>query len=105
MPQIQSTKVAAVAGTGSSANLVASSAGQSIRVWQLLATGTTTDTVSIVFTQAGTATTVKVAVTNGTTTLPYSGAPWAVADVGTGVTFTAAATTTVVAYYTQGIGG
>lgn len=99
------TLVAAVAGTGSSANLVASSAGQSIRIWQLLVTGTTTDTVSIVFTYAGTATTIKVAVTNGTTVLPMSGVPWAVADVATAVTFTAAATTTVTAYYTKGIGG
>jgi hypothetical protein len=105
MPQLQSTKVAVVAGTGSSANLVASSTGKSIHVWQLLVTGTTTDTVSIVFTQAGTATTIKVAVTNGTIVLPYTGAPWAIADVGTGITFTAAATTTLSAYYTIGIGG
>jgi hypothetical protein len=105
MPQIQSTLVAVVAGTGSSANLVASTAGQGIRVWQLLVTGTTTDTASIVFTVAGTATTIKVAVTNGSTVLPATGVAWAVADIGTAVTFTAAATTTVTAYYTKGIGG
>jgi len=105
MADIRSTLVAAVAGTGSSANLVASSAGKAIRIWQLLVSGTTTDTASIVFTQAGTATTIKVAVTNGTATLPYTGSPWAVADVGTGITFTAASTTTVSAYYTIGIGG
>ena len=105
MPQIQSTLVAAVAGTGSSANLVASAAGKSIHIWQMLVAGTTTDTASIVFTQAGTATTIKVAVTNGTAVLPYTGSAWAVADVGTGITFTAASTTTVSAYYTKGIGG
>jgi hypothetical protein len=44
----------AVAGTGSSANLIASTAGQSIRVWQLVITGTVADTVSITFTAAGT---------------------------------------------------
>jgi hypothetical protein len=103
--QLINPLVAVVAGTGSSANLVASAAGQSIHVWQLLVTGTTTDTASIVFTNAGVATTIKVAVTNGTATLPATGCPWCIADVATGVTFTAAATTTVTAYYTKGIGG
>ena len=50
----------AVAGTGSAANLVASSSGQSIRVFQLIASGTGNDTVSLSFTAAGTATTAKI---------------------------------------------
>jgi hypothetical protein len=101
------TLVAAVAGTGSSANLVASSAGQSIRIWQLLISGTAADaTVVITFTAAGTATTIKAALPNaGVTVLPMTGVPWAIADVATAVTFTAASTTTVTAYYTKGIGG
>jgi len=100
--QVTKTLVAAVVGTASSANLVASSAGQSITVWQLIVAGTAADTASIVFTNAGTATTIKVTVPG---ILAASGVPWAVSDVGTGVTFTAAATTTVTAYYTKGIGG
>ena len=99
-----STLTAVVAGTGSSANLVASASGQGISVWQLLVNGTTVDTASIVFTQAGVQKTVKVTVQNGTVVLPMSGVPWFKADVGTGVTFTAASTTTVTAYYTQGAG-
>jgi hypothetical protein len=34
-----------------------------------------------------------------------TGAPWAIADTGTAVTFTAASTSTVCAYYTKAIGG
>ena len=98
----QPTLVAVVAGTGSSANLVASSSGQRIRVWQLLMAGTTTDTASIVFTTAGVATTIKVAVTNGTAVLGNTGSPWCDADPGTAVTFTAASTSTLSAYYTKG---
>lgn len=101
------TLVAAVAGTGSSASLVASAAGQSIRVWQLLISGTAADaTVVITFTVAGTATTIKAALPNaGVTVLPMTGVPWCTADVATAVAFTAASTTTVTAYYTKGIGG
>ena len=97
----------AVAGTGSSANLIAATAGQSIRVWQLLISGTAADaTVVITFTAAGTATTIKAALPNaGCTGLPMTGVPWAIADVGTAVSFTAATTTTVTAYYSKGIGG
>ena len=101
------TLVAAVAGTGSSASLVASTAGQSIRIWQLLISGTAADaTVVITFTAAGTATTIKAALPNaGVTVLPMTGVPWAIADTGTAVAFTAATTTTVSAYYTKAIGG
>ena len=100
------TLSAAVAGTGSSANLVASTAGQSIRIWQLIASGTAADTTGVItFTAAGTAVTIKFTVGTSPTVLPMTGVPWAIADVGTAVTFTAASTTTVSAYYTKGIGG
>lgn len=104
--QITECLSAAVAGTGSSANLVASATGKSIRVWQLICAGTATDTVSLVSTVAGTATTAKVQVlANTSVVLPATGVPWAAADTGTAVTFTAASTTTLTAYYTEGFGG
>jgi len=94
----------AVAGTGSAANLVASSAGQGIRVWQLIASGTANDTVSLSFTVAGVATTAKIGLlANTSAILPMTGVPWAQADTGTAVQFTAASTTTVTAYYSKGI--
>lgn len=100
------TQVVAVAGTASSANLVGSTAGQSIRIWQLIASGTAADTTGVItFTYAGTATTIKFTVGSSPTILPMTGVPWAVADTGTAITFTAASTTTVSAYYTKGIGG
>ena len=96
----------AVAGTGSSANLIGSSAGQSITVFQLLVAGTANDTVSITWTAAGTSTTAKVNIlANTTAVLHFGGIPWALADVGTAVSFTAASTTTVTAYYSKGQGG
>ena len=96
----------AVAGTGSSANLVAASAGQSTRVWQLVASGTAADTTGVLtWTQAGTSTSMKFTVGSSPTVLPMTGAPWASADVNTAITFTAATTTTLTAYYTKGIGG
>lgn len=96
----------AVAGTGSSANLVASSAGQSTRVWQLVLSGTTTDTTGVItWTAAGTATSMKFTVGSVPTILPMTGVPWAQADTGTAVSFTAASTTTVTAYYTKAAGG
>jgi|SRR6516225_3311342 hypothetical protein len=95
-----------VTGTGSSANLVASSAGQSIRIWAILIGATTNDTTAqFTFTAAGTATTVKVPVALGTTVLPFTGSPYAIADTGTGVTFTAATGTTFNAVYSKGLGG
>lgn len=104
--QITPTLAAAVAGTAGSANLIASTAGQSIRIWQMILSGTAADTTAqFVFTVGGTATTVKCAVGASPTILPATGVPWAAADVGTAVTFTAATTTTVTAYYTKGIGG
>lgn len=100
------TLVVAVAGTGSSANLVASSAGQSIRIWQLIASGTAADTTGVItFTAAGVAATIKFTVGTSPTVLPMTGVPWAVADVGTAIAFTAASTTTVSAYYTKAVGG
>lgn len=96
----------AVAGTGSSANLVASSTGQSIRIWQLVIGGTASDaTVAITYTAAGVATTIKLPIGASSLLVPMTGVPWAIADTGTAVTFTAASTTTITAYYTKGIGG
>lgn len=104
--QVLNTLVAVVAGTGSSANLVASSSGKSIRVWQLVASGTAADTTGVLaYTVAGTATSMKFTVGSTPTVFPATGVPWAIADVGTAVTFTAASTTTLTAYYTQGAGG
>jgi hypothetical protein len=100
------TLFTSAAGTGSSANLVASSAGQSARVWQLVMSGTATDKATISFTSAGVSSTLTVQIpANGTVVLPMTGAPWAIADTGTAVTFTAASTSTVCAYYTKAIGG
>jgi hypothetical protein len=100
------TQSVSVAGTGSAANLVAPSSGQGIRMWQLIASGTANDTVSLAFTVAGTATTAKISLlANTSVVLPMTGAPWAIADSGTAVQFTAATTTTVTAYYSKGSGG
>lgn len=96
----------AVAGTGSSANLVASSAGQSISIWQLAIAGTTNDTITATWTAAGTATSAKFDIlANTTAVIPYTGAAWAAADVGTAISFTAASTTKVTSFYTKGTGG
>ena len=99
-------KSVAVAGTGSAANLVASAAGQSIRVWQVLVAGTANDTITISFTVAGNSTAAKINIAaNSTVIVPFTGAPWCIADVATAVQFTAATTTTVTGYYSLGIGG
>lgn len=96
----------AVAGTGSSHNLVASASGESIRIWQLIMSGTAADTTGVMtWTVAGTQTSMKFTVGSSPTVLPMTGVPWAMADTGTGIVFTAASTTTVTAYYTIGIGG
>lgn len=104
--QFFSTLSVAVAGTGASANLVAASAGQSTRVWQLVASGTAADTTGVLtWTQAGVSTSMKFTVGANPTIFPMTGVPWATADVNTNITFTAAATTTLTAYYTKGAGG
>jgi len=96
----------AVTGNAGSQNLVAASAGQSTRLWQLLIGATTNDaTAQFTYTAAGTSVTMKVPVALGTTVMPMSGAPYAIADVNTAITFTAAAGTTFNAYYTKGAGG
>lgn len=96
----------AVAGTASSANLVGASAGQSTRIWQLVASGTAADTTGVLtWTAAGTSTSMKFTVGSSPTIFPMTGVPWAEADVNTAITFTAASTTTLTAYYTKGIGG
>ena len=97
----------AVTGTGSSANLIAASAGKSIRIWQLLIGGTAADTsVVITWTVGGVSTTMKCGFATAIPViLPYTGCPWAAADVGTGITFTAASTTIITAFYTKGVGG
>ena len=56
-------------------------------MWALLIGATTNDTTAqFTYTAAGTAVTVKVPVALGTTVLPMTGAPYAIADVGTAVT-------------------
>ena len=97
------TKFTSAAGTGSSANLLAAVAGNSFKVWQLaVANSGAAAAVTIVFTLDGTSQTLTVeAPASSTAVLPFSGAPWAAADVGTGVTFTAANTVTLGCYYTQ----
>src|SRR6516162_10151394 len=71
------TQSVAVAGTGSSANLIASSAGQSIRAWQLVASGTVADTTGVLtWTVAGTATSMKFTVGSTPTIFPMTGVPW-----------------------------
>ena len=100
------TKVASV--TGTSGNLVASAAGQSIRVWQLLASNanTTASTATVSSTASGVANTLTMFIPgNSQAILPNTGAPWAQADTGTAVTFTSGQSLTLTAYYTSGIGG
>ena len=85
---------------------MAASAGQSTRIWQLVASGTAADTTGVLtWTEAGTATSMKFTVGANPTIFPMTGVPWAAADVNTAITFTAATTTTLTAYYTKGIGG
>lgn len=106
MSQIVTPQSVAVAGTAGSANLIAGSAGTSIRIWQLIVSGTAADTtVTLVWKVGGVTTTAKLAIGANAVILPYTGCPWASADVGLNVTFTAATTTTLTAYYTQGTGG
>ena len=94
--------------TGASGNLVASSAGQSIRVWQLVvaSTNAAVQTVTVVSTTAGTSNTLTIAIaSNSTVVLPMTGVTYAIADAGTAVTFTGAASVTLTAYYSKGAGG
>lgn len=97
----------AKAGAGTTTNLIASATGESITVWQLILSGSTTDTITLNWTAAAVATSAKIFISasNGTVIMPYGGAAWAAADVATAVTFNAASTTTLTVYYTQGIGG
>jgi len=86
--------------------VVASATGQAIKVWQLIVTpGANADTVTLKFTLAGTASTVKVSVAaNGASVvLPMAGAPWASCDPGTAFVANSGTTTTSIsAYYTKG---
>ena len=94
--------------SGASGNLIASAAGQSVRVWQILAANATVTatTVTVASTAAGKSNTVTLQVpANSSVVLPNSGCPWAIADTGTAVTFTGAANVTLTAFYTEGIGG
>lgn len=96
----------AVAGSGSSKNLIAATTAQSARVWQMIMSGTAADTTGVLnWTVAGTSTAMKFTVGSSPTVLPMTGVPWAQADVDTAITFTAASTTTITAYYTLGVGG
>jgi hypothetical protein len=85
--------------------VVASAAGQAIKVYQLLvAAGANADTVTLKFTLAGTAQTAVIVVpVNTTTPLPYTGAAWANCDAGTAFVANSTTTTTkLTAYYTKG---
>lgn len=94
-----------IAGSGISTDLISAKSGKSIRILQLLCCGTANDTVSITYTVAGVSTTAKVRVlANTSQPFPASGVSWSLADVGTAVTFIAATTTTITAYYTQSYG-
>jgi hypothetical protein len=96
-------KSVAVAGTAGSTNLIAAVAGQRIRLWQLVASGTAADTTGTLgWTVAGTATSAKFTIGSAPTVLPATGVPWAEADPGTAITFTAAVTSTVTGFYTIG---
>jgi hypothetical protein len=100
------TLSAVVTGNAGSLALVSASAGQSARLWALLIGATTNDsTAQFSYTAAGTSVTIKVPVALGTTVLPMSGVPYAIADVNTAITFVAAAGTTFNAFYTKGQGG
>lgn len=95
-----------VTGNAGSQNLVSASSGQSARLWALLIGATTNDsTAQFSYTAAGTSVTIKVPVALGTTVLPMTGVPYAIADVNTAITFSAAAGTTFNAYFTKAQGG
>ena len=50
----------------------------------MVVAGTANDTISLIYTAAGTATTAKIViVANSTAVIQYSGVPWATADTGT----------------------
>src|SRR6476646_8319535 len=104
-PNTLPTLSIAVVGTGSPVNL-GPVTGQSIRVWQMVITGTVSDTVTLVWTVANVQTSMKINVlANSTVVFPMTGTPWATADTGTAISITAASTTTITSYYTKGIGG
>jgi hypothetical protein len=93
--------------SGTSGNLVASAAGQGIRVYQLLVSNsnTTASTATVSYTLSGTASTLSLFVPGqNQAVLPNSGAPWAAADVGTAITFAAGQSLTFSVYYLQGAG-
>src|SRR5215467_248552 len=94
----------AVTGTGFSANLVASASGQSIHVWAMLVASSSSSGTSptLTWTAAGTSTTTALNVpANSTLVIPYTGAPWCIADVKTAVSFNAPTTTIITAYVTK----
>jgi hypothetical protein len=94
--------------TGTSGNVVSGSAGQSIRVWQLLLSNSnsTASTATISSTLSGVGNTLTLFVPgNNQAILPNSGVPWSQADTGTAVTFAAGQSITLTAFYTKGAGG
>ena len=93
--------------SGTSGNLIAASAGQGARVYQLLVSNanTTASTATVSYMLSGTASTLSLFVPGqNQAILPNSGAPWAAADVGTGITFAAGQSLTFSVYYLQGAG-
>ena len=94
---------------GASGNLIAGSANQSIRIWQIMAANSvsTAALLTVGTTAAGNAWTTTVAVPgNSTVVLPASGVPYVIADVNTNVTYAGVnGSLTIQAYFTKGLGG
>ena len=98
--KFQTQRTAPTAGSGATKQLVAASAGNEVRLWQVVIAATTTD--PLIF-QDGSGGTTLLAVqvpANGTLVLPFTEAPWLITTIGNGLFFNGLATTTVTAYYT-----
>lgn len=94
---------------GASGNLIAGSAGQSIRVWQIMAANSvsTAALLTVGTTAAGNAWTMTAVVPgNSTVVLPATGVPYVIADVNTNITYAGLnGTLTIQAYFSKGAGG
>lgn len=98
------TQVATLAGTGSTATLIAAANHRpSTKVWKLLLANSSTSGVQATFsyTTAGNAGTLTLEVpATSTLVLPYDGAEYINGDANTAVSVNAPSTVTVQAYYT-----
>lgn len=94
-------QTAPIAGNAASKQLVAASAGNAIFAAQLVIAGTANDSTIILQDASGGTTLLGPLsiLANTTLVLPCNGAWWARTTIGNGLFFTAAATTTVTAYY------